>query len=361
MAPVLHALEAQGLDCALVCTGQHSALDLAGAGIDLQADAWLPLDVAGADPDAMCDRIESLVRDWLVRSRARLVIVQGDTNSALGAARAAHGLAIPVAHVEAGLRTFDLGDPWPEERNRVEIDAIADLLFAPTPAAVTNLRDECVRGRVTLSGNTGIDAVLGAASRAVRSLKPKRCRMILVTVHRRENRGAGIAAVGAALRRIGERRDVDIVVPLHPNEGARAEMIAAAGGGRGITLIEPQGDAAMVALLLACDIVLTDSGGLQEEAPALGRPVLILRATTERREAIDVGNAILVGADLARIVAETLRLLDDDAARARMSVPAFPFGTGGAGPIIAEAIGAFLGRGAYPALLPELRTTPMQS
>lgn len=361
MAPVLRALDAKGLDCALICTGQHAALDLAGAGIDRQADAWLPLDFAGADPDAMCDRIEALVHDWLARSSARLVIVQGDTNSALGAARAAHALAIPVAHVEAGLRTFDLSNPWPEERNRIEIDAIADLLFAPTPAAVTNLRREELPGRVALSGNTGIDAVLDVASRAVRSLRSGRKHMILATVHRRENRGAGIAAIGAALRRIGERGDVDIVIPLHPNAGARAEMIAAAGSTRGVTLIEPQGFAAMVDLLLACDLVLTDSGGLQEEAPALGRPVLILRSTTERREAIDAGNAILVGTDPARIILETLRLIDDDAARARMSVPAFPFGTGGAGPIIANAIGAFLGHGVRPAIRPELRTERTQS
>lgn len=360
IAPVLRALDARGIACALICTGQHPALDLGGAGIARRADARLPLDVAGADPDTMCCRIEALVRDWLARSRARLVIVQGDTNSALGAARAAHALGIPVAHVEAGLRTHDLRDPWPEERNRVEIDIIADLLFAPTAAAVDNLRREHVRGRVTLSGNTGIDAVLRVAAQAA-APRPKRRRMILATVHRRENRGVGIAEVGTALRAIGECRDVDIIVPLHLNQGARAEMIAAAAGGRGIDLIEPQDFAAMVALMLQCDLVLTDSGGLQEEAPALGRPVLILREITERREAIDAGNAILVGTDPARVVAETLRLIDDDAARAQMSVPAFPFGTGGAGLIIAETIDAFLSEGARPVNLPELRSTPVQS
>lgn len=362
MAPVLRALSARAMPCALICTGQHRSLDLAGADVHQPADAWLPLDSDGARPDAMCDRIETLTLDRLAGARPRLVIVQGDTNSATGAARAAQKLGIPVAHVEAGLRTFDLGDPWPEERNRVEIDTIAELLFAPTPAAVANLRREGVRGQVTLSGNSGIDAVLSVAAHAIRHPRRPGRRTILVTVHRRENRGAGIAAVGAALRRIGERGDVDIVIPLHPNSGARAEMIAAAGGGRGVSLIEPQGFAAMVDLMISCDLVLTDSGGLQEEAPALGRPVLILRAITERREAIDAGNAILIGTDPDRIVGETLRLLDDEEARARMSIPAYPFGTGGAGPIIADAIAAFLESGAPPATrCPGPRTKQPQS
>lgn len=362
MAPVLDALAARGVPYALVCTGQHPGLDLAGAGVVAPADAWLPLDFGGARPDQMCDRIEASVHGWLARSRPRLVIVQGDTNSALGAARAAQACAIPVAHVEAGLRTFDLRDPWPEERNRVEIDAIAELLFAPTPAAVINLRGESVHGQVTLSGNSGIDAVLGVAANAPRRPRAAGRYVIVATVHRRENRGAGIAAVGSALRRIGERGDVDIVVPLHPNDGARAEMIAAAGGGRGVSLIEPQAFAAMVGLMLDCDLILTDSGGLQEEALALGRPVLVLRANTERREAIEAGNAILVGTDPARIVAEMHRLLDDDSARARMSIPAYPFGTGGAAPIIADTIGEFIGARLHAAYAsPQARAGPMQS
>lgn len=349
MAPVLRALAARGLQCTLVCTGQHPSLDVAGAGIEQGIDAWLALDVADATPDTMCDRIETLVRGWLVGSQARLVVVQGDTSSALGAARAAHGLGLTVAHVEAGLRTFDPADPWPEERNRVEIDGMADLLFAPTGAACANLGHEGVRGRVYLSGNSGIDAVLGAAARATRVPRSSGRRMILVTAHRRENRGAGIAAVGAALRRIGDDGQTDIVILLHPNLDTRAEMVAATKGGQGIVLLEPQSFVATVELMLACDLVLTDSGGLQEEAPALGRPVLILRASTERREAIDAGSAVLVGTDPDRIVAETLRLLGDARARARMSIPAFPFGSGGASTIIADAIVAFLDGGSQHA------------
>ena len=345
MAPVLRALEARGRRCALVCTGQHPTLDLAAAGVDRGANAWLPLDAYALGVEAMCDAIEGLAHEWLCDARPTLVVVQGDTNSALGAARAAYRLGLPIAHVEAGLRTFDMSDPWPEERNRIEIDAMSDLLFAPTPAACANLRAQDVRGRVILSGNSGIDAVLAvAAGMAMPTTREPTRPMILATVHRRENRGAGIAAVGAALRTITAQDEVDIVVPLHPNAGARAEMIAAAGGAHGISLIPPQSYAATVALMLRCDFILTDSGGLQEEAPALGRPVLILRATTERREAIGCGSAILVGTDTARIVGETKRLLRDREALARMSVPAFPFGHGGASAIIADAIIDYLDR-----------------
>lgn len=343
-APVLRALAERGLACALVCTGQHRDLDLAGAGIDRPATVRLPLDPGGLDADAMCDRIEMHVRDWLSGSRAALVLVQGDTNSALGAARAASSLGLPLAHVEAGLRTFDPGDPWPEERNRTEIDHLADLLFAPTSAACGNLRSEGVRGEIHLTGNSGIDAVLQAAA----SIRPRpflRERpTILVTVHRRENRGAGIVAVGAALRRIADRVDVNIVVALHPNAGARAEMAAAVKGIRAVTLLEPQTHAATVGYMLASTLILTDSGGLQEEAPALGRPALILRASTERAEAIDSGNAILVGTNPDRIIAETLRLLNDPQHRARMSVPSLPFGNGGASAVMAAAIADFLSR-----------------
>lgn len=338
MAPVLRALEARGRRCALVCTGQHPTLDLSAAGIDRDADSWLPLDAYALGVAAMCDAIEALAHEWLCDVRPALVVVQGDTNSALGAARAAYRLGVPIAHVEAGLRTFDMSDPWPEERNRIEIDAMSDLLFAPTPAACDNLRAQDVRGRVILSGNSGIDAVLAVAAGITLPAREPMRPMILATVHRRENRGAGIVAVGAALRTIAAADDVDIVVPLHPNAGARAEMIAAAGGARGISLIAPQSYAATVALMLRCDLILTDSGGLQEEAPALGRPVLILRASTERQEAIDVGSAILVGTDTTRIVGETRRLLSDREALARTSVPAFPFGTGNTGAIIADVI-----------------------
>lgn len=342
MAPVLRALAARGLECALVCTGQHRDLDLHGAGLRQPPSAWLPLDPRNLDADAMCDRIEGMASAWLERTRPRLVFVQGDTNSALGAARAAKRLGIAIGHVEAGLRTFDLFDPWPEERNRIEIDAIADLLFAPNETACGNLEAEGVAGRTYNSGNSGIDAVLEAAIEARYSTRSSARPMILVTVHRRENRGRGVEAVGEALRRIVAAHAVEIVIPLHPNAAARGEMIVATAGIAEVRLLESQSFTAMVGLMLRSHLILTDSGGLQEEGSALGRPVLILRASTERPEVIDSGNAILVGTDPGRIAGETLRLLRDASAHARMGIPAFPFGKGGAAGMIAAAVADYL-------------------
>lgn len=340
MAPVLRALAARGVAAALVCTGQHADLDLPGCNLMQAADARFDLDARNLHADDMCARIEALLRPWLLHNRPRLVIVQGDTNSALAGARAAARLGIPVAHVEAGLRTFDLADPWPEERNRVEIDGIAALLFAPTSAAVQNLRREHVGGLVVESGNSGIDALLDVADDAL-PVRPSRP-LILVTVHRRENRGAGVRMVGDALARIAAQADVTFAIPLHVNRQARQDMLEATAELPGLRILEPQSFAAMVALMRQSRCILSDSGGLQEEAPALGRPLLILRSSTERPEAIASGNALLVGTDPAIIARETLRLLQDDEAHARMSRPAFPFGQGGAAPIIADQVTRFL-------------------
>lgn len=341
MGPVLRALDTQGLRSALVCTGQHADLDLAGCGVSHRSDAHLGLEASGLHADQMCDRIEALVRDWLLRHAPRLVLVQGDTNSALAGARAARQCGIAVGHVEAGLRTFDLQDPWPEERNRVEIDRFANLLFAPTPAAALNLRRENVPGAIVECGNSGIDALLSAANELA-CTPPTGRPSILVTVHRRENRGAGIRSIGEALARIAAEADVEFVVPLHVNRQARSEMLDATSELPRLRVLQPQGFRAMISLMLQSRCILTDSGGLQEEGAALGRPVLILRSTTERPEVIESRNARLVGTDPYRIAAQTLRLLRDDDAHARMSRPAFPFGKGGAAPVIADSVASFL-------------------
>jgi UDP-N-acetylglucosamine 2-epimerase (non-hydrolysing) len=340
MAPVLRALAARGVTAALVCTGQHADLDLPGCNLLQAAEARFDIDVRNLHADDMCNRIEASLRPWLLHNGPRLVIVQGDTNSALAGARAAARLGIPVAHVEAGLRTFDVADPWPEERNRVEIDGVAALLFAPTPAAVANLRREHVGGLVIESGNSGIDALLDVAedNSPANAGRP----LILVTVHRRENRGTGVRSVGDALARIAAQAEVSFAIPLHVNRQARQEMLEATAELPGRQLLEPRSFAAMVALMRRSRCILSDSGGLQEEAPALGRPLLILRSSTERPEAIASGNALLVGTDPAIIARETLRLLRDDTAHAGMSRPAFPFGRGGAGPIIADHVVRFL-------------------
>lgn len=340
MAPVMRALRAQGVEYDLVCTGQHPTLDLEGAGVGHGPARVLPLDMRTLDADTMCDRIEALAGDWLAQNRPNLVLVHGDTNSALGAARAAKRLGFALGHVEAGLRTHDPVDPWPEERNRVAIDRIADLLFAPTALACRNLAAEGVEGEVLLTGNSGIDAILDAA-REVGVRAPKDRPMILVTVHRRENRGRGVTAIAAGLRRVAREEDVEICVALHPNPATRSEMIAAVGDVPRVQLLPPQDLRSMVTLMLESRLILTDSGGMQEEAAALGRPLLVLRTRTERPEVLASGNAILVGSDEERIANETLRLLRDPAARARMSVPAFPFGKGGAAALIAEALAGF--------------------
>lgn len=341
MAPVLRTLRERGLTSALVCTGQHGDLDLPGSGVAQAAAAQLGLNGSALEPDRMCDRIEALACAWLHVARPRLLLVHGDTNSAVAAARAARRCGIPVGHVEAGLRTFDIANPWPEERNRVEIDSFAALLFAPTPTAVRNLRAEGVPGAIIECGNSGIDALLGVARNLPRASQSAR-QSILVTMHRRENRGAGVRSVGCALRRIAGKVAVDITVPLHPNQGARNEMISALADVPHVRLLEPQSYEAMVGLILQSRCILTDSGGLQEEAAALGRPVLVLRTVTERPEVIESGNAMLVGTDPARVVEETLRLLRDDEMHARMSRPAFPFGTGGAAARIADSVVRFL-------------------
>ena len=341
MAPVLRALKERGVTSALVCTGQHAGLDLAGCAVEQRADADLRLDARNLHPDAMCDRIELLVLGWLIRFRPRLVLVQGDTNSALAAARAARRCGIAVGHVEAGLRTGDLESPWPEERNRIEIDSDAALLFAPTPAAVGNLREEAVRGAIIECGNSGIDALLHVAGQ-VPPPPPADRHAVLVTVHRRENRGAGVRRVGEALARIAAQSDAEFVVPLHVNRQARREMLEATAGLPRLQVLEPQDYGAAVSLMLKSRCILTDSGGLQEEATALGRPLLVLRERTERPEAISSGNALLVGTDPDVIACETLRLLHDDEVHARMSRPAFPFGTGGAAPVIAQRVARHL-------------------
>lgn len=257
MAPVLRALEAQGMRSALVCTGQHADLDLAGCGVTHRSDAHLRLEARGLHANEMCDRIEGLVQHWLHRHRPRLVLVQGDTNSALAGARAARRCGIPVGHVEAGLRTFNLQDPWPEERNRVEIDRVAALLFAPTPAAAANLRRENVPGAIVECGNSGIDALLSVANALART-PPTGRPSILVTVHRRENRGAGMRSIGEALARIAAEADVEFVIPLHVNRQARSEMLAATAGLPNLRLLEPQGFRAMISLILQSRCILRE-------------------------------------------------------------------------------------------------------
>ena len=278
----------------------------------------------------------------LLRPAPDLLVVQGDTSSALGAALAGFVAGVPVAHVEAGLRTHDPSLPWPEEEYRTAIDAEAELLFAPTELAAANLRAERVRGEIHVTGNSGIDALVEAASRLPPvSLRDGGSPRLLVTCHRRESWRDGLASIAAALVELaGQGVEVDFV--LHPNRFVAASMRRLLEGPRGIRLLEPCGHEELLRRMRHADLVLSDSGGIQEEAPALGVPLLVLRDKTERPEGVSAGSARLVGTESSRIVAHVRALLDDPVARAAMSLPVLPFGDGHAAPRIASIIRSWL-------------------
>jgi UDP-N-acetylglucosamine 2-epimerase (non-hydrolysing) len=349
--PVIRALRAQpGLETLVCVTGQHRALldpvlDLAGIRPDVDLDLMTP----GQSLDALTGRLLSGVGTVLDAEQPDRVIVQGDTASAKCAAMAAYYRRIPVAHVEAGLRSGNLHHPWPEEGNRRIIGTLADLHFAPTERAAAALLAESIdSSRVHVTGNSGIDALLHVRD----LLRQKRVsapiiadltarfsgrRIVAITCHRRENL-TELAAIADTLRSLATREDLAIVLPLHPNPEIGAVFSAALDGLPNVALTDPLDYPDFVALLDACDVILTDSGGVQEEAPALGKPVLIMRETTERPEGIAAGTARLVGTDPTRIAAEVTRLLDDPAAHAAMARAHSPYGDGRASARIASVL-----------------------
>jgi UDP-N-acetylglucosamine 2-epimerase (non-hydrolysing) len=341
MAPLARALDRIGsLRHRLLLTGQHPGL--APLFPDLRPDrvAELRFDPSGRTAVALRESLHRLLCRTLADGRPDLVLVHGDTTSAVAGAFAAWDCGIALGHVEAGLRSFDLRQPWPEEGNRVVIDALSELLFAPTERAAQNLaREWRVKGQVLVTGNTGIDALLEAAVRLPPPLPfAGGRRPILVTCHRKENQGEGAERVCRALRQLVGEFPVTIELPLHTNPMVRAAVRRELDGVPDIHLHEPLSHGAMVALMKRCWIILTDSGGLQEEGPALGKPVLVLRSVTERPEALATGNLELVGTDPARIVGAVGTLLGNPAKLARMSRPCFAFGDGQAAPRIAAAI-----------------------
>jgi UDP-N-acetylglucosamine 2-epimerase (non-hydrolysing) len=287
----------------------------------------------------------------LEAARPDVVLVQGDTTTAMTAALASFYQRIPVAHIEAGLRSHDLYSPWPEELNRKVIGDIAAWHFVPTEEARDNLLAENKdASRIFVSGNTVVDSLLHfserfdsdaslAAPMAERFdfLDPAK-RLILVTGHRRENFDAGIERICAALKTLAARGDVEIVYPVHPNPKVQGPVHATLDGVTGVHLIEPQDYLPFLYLLKRSDLVLTDSGGVQEEAPSLGKPVLVLRDNTERPEGVRAGTAILVGTDTGRIVDGANRLLDNPAAYAQMSLRHNPYGDGKASLRILEEL-----------------------
>jgi UDP-N-acetylglucosamine 2-epimerase (non-hydrolysing) len=245
--------------------------------------------------------------------------------------------------VEAGLRSHDVRQPWPEEEYRRRIDAEADLLFAPTESAAHNLRREHVAGSIHVTGNSGIDALMMVES----CLPPREARVsgtfhLLVTCHRRENWGDGLETLAEALRTLSAEPGIRIEIVLHPNPELARRLEALLGSLPNLFLSLPCSHSELVRKIRDCDLVLSDSGGIQEEAPALGTPLLVLRDKTERPEGLAIGSARLVGCDPTRIVDEVRRLVESPAALAEMSKRSFPYGDGTAGEKIAELIGEWL-------------------
>ncbi len=333
MAPVVREAKRRGIDHILLATGQQRALfDDAIAAFGLSVDHHLGDNLGGA---AMADQMAAIadaVGSFIAEARSDWVLVQGDTNTALAGARAAASLGIAVAHIEAGLRSFDLDRPFPEERNRIEIAKLATLHCAPCDGAAANLRAEAAAGTILVTGNPGIDAMTAMCAAPPEIPGPN-----LVTCHRRENFGAPLDAICLALRTIADA-GVRMILPVHSNPAVAMPIRAALGDHPHIALIDPLDYPAMIAAIRAAPFVISDSGGLQEECAALGVPLLLMREETERPEVVASGNCILVGSDPVRIVAEATRLRDDLAHHAAMSVPSFPYGNGDAAPRIVDAL-----------------------
>ena len=329
-------------------TAQHrEMLDHALAAFSIAPDYDLGLRQPRQTLASLTARILKALDPVLEAERPDLVVVQGDTTTTLAGALAAFYREIPVAHVEAGLRTGDMTQPFPEEMNRVLASRLAAWHFAPTQrAADALLREGTAAERIRVTGNTGIDAVLyvrdALDSGALRVpewpwLAPGE-RLILVTSHRRESFGAGLESSMRALARLAAREDVRIVYPVHRNPRVAEPAHAMLAGLARVTLLDPLPYAPFVDLMRRSSLILTDSGGIQEEAPSLGKPVLVLRAKTERPEAVEAGTVKLVGTDEDGIVEEATRLLDDDDAYARMTRVHNPYGDGRACERIAEAL-----------------------
>ena len=339
LAPVARALAGSQLSPTIVLTGQHPGLDPVMNGLD--AYPLIHLDCRGREDPHL--HVRDVVRALAptLRSPTSLLVVQGDTSSALGGALAAQAAGIPVAHVEAGLRSHDRTRPWPEEEFRIAIDGVADLLLAPTELSAANLRREGARGEIHVTGNTAIDSLLAVRPKRHVQRQPGPPRL-LVTCHRRESWGAGLRAIAEALRDIAADGSAVIDVLVHPNPSVAGLMWTLLDGLPRIHLLPPRSHHAMLDLMAASDLILSDSGGVQEEAAALGVPLLVLRERTERPEAIVSGNMVLVGTGRQRIVGAVRGLLGNADALAAMARPAMPFGDGSAAARVAAIIERWL-------------------
>lgn len=350
--PVYHALKAQGgVDVRTCVTAQHrglldQVLEIAGIVPDLDLDLMTP----GQSLDELTARLLTSLGAAFDAEKPDRVIVQGDTATAMVGALAAYYRKVPVAHVEAGLRSGDIYQPWPEEVNRRIVAPIADQHFAPTDTAAEALRRENVApATIHVTGNTVIDALHATRARidadpalaagldeVARRFAGKR--LVLVTTHRRENFGGAMEGIATAIARIADRDDTAILFPMHPNPNVVAVMDKLLGDRANIARIDPLDYPHFIRALGLAEVVLTDSGGVQEEAPALGKPVLVMRETTERPEGVAAGTAKLVGTDPDRIVSEISTLLDVPHAYSAMARAHNPFGDGHAAQRIAGIV-----------------------
>ncbi len=342
MGPLVHALAAApGIRAEVCITGQHRAmLDQVLALFEIRPQHDLDVMVDNQTLNGLCARLLTRLDALYAQVRPDRVLVHGDTSTAMAAALAAFHRGIPVGHVEAGLRTGDLQRPWPEEMNRRVVDVVADQLFAPTPRARRNLAQERLSGRIVVTGNTVIDALARTVERiegdaALRAaldapfpyLRSGR-KLLLVTGHRRESFGDGFENICRALAELARRPDLEIVYPVHLNPSVQGPVHGHLGDLDNVHLVPPQDYLSFVRLMQRAHVVLTDSGGVQEEAPALGRPVLVMRDVTERPEAVQAGVVQLVGTDPARIVAAVAAACARPAAVARFHDQASPYGDG---------------------------------
>ena len=353
MAPVVHALNnVEGVDNKVCVTAQHRGmLDQVLNFFSIKPDYDLDLMKDGQTLADVTAQILTQFTKVLELENPDLVLVHGDTNTTFSTSLASFYQKIPVGHVEAGLRTGNIYSPWPEEANRKLTGSLAKLHFAPTNIASANLIAEGVKEEnVFITGNTVIDALFMAVEKLnsdkaqkaelenmFHFINPEK-KLILVTGHRRENFGCGFDNICEAIALLSERDDCEILYPVHLNPNVKDPVHKYLGGKDNVHLIEPQNYPAFVYLMGRSYIILTDSGGIQEEAPSLGKPVLVMRDTTERPEAVAAGTVKLVGADKARIISEVTNLLDDDNAYQAMSHAHNPYGDGTAANQIKDVI-----------------------
>lgn len=353
MAPVVKVLEAaEDVEAKVCVTAQHrEMLDQVLELFEIKPDYDLDLMKPGQDLTDITSNILLNLRAILKEEKFDLLLVHGDTTTTMAAAMAAFYERVPVGHVEAGLRTGDKYSPWPEEMNRSIVGRIADLHYAPTGLSANALRVENIADEnIFITGNTVIDALQEVSKKILddAALHQKfetkfnfldsSKKLILVTGHRRENHGAGFERICKALKELSERDDVEIVYPVHLNPNVQEPVKRHLNGRRNVHLITPQDYLPFVYLMNRSYMIITDSGGVQEEAPSLGKPVLVMRDTTERPEAVDAGTVKLVGTNTQKIVEEAFKLLDSSQEYEVMSKAHNPYGDGQASQRILQSI-----------------------